>query len=932
MADYDDIIDEVSLFQTQQKARSARRRYFAQVLLIVLLVGIPLIGAASYFVYETMSRRRAIAQAPPRQLPAPEAVEAWPKIRPGERIPWTAAPDPSPGLMELAKDLKPFTLQTDHRHFEMHFASPAGSRFFVLYGPENRVFDSATGLLVGKSPGHEALVALHPEGRLLTHRTHDGFAVFNGEANKEVARIAQTHRHFHSFTGQMAGADHFLIRTESTKSIRFHVFDWVKGEMVADVAQPTSALHLGCGVLSPNGGYLAMVGRLSSADDPFGPDQLIVYNVRTGKYVGLKEIEPPPPPVPPFGATAHYWHDAAFSPDGNRFAALRSDGKLHLWDWATGELMFRTSLSKDWMLYSRNLSRPFSIVLYDEHEPILIGSRLYSCKLGTPLRLPGDQLHSFQKIDAYPAPGFVRLFGQGVRGNLVSHLIAFDREKFLQDNQGIDQFDPSRIPIAPLAAEPPPPKPGPVANPVTAWPPTDSGRILGVSFANDQHRALLVQDDSGRFVVESGLRKAKLHFTPLNLETGVADPPFQLTSPDLLNMAIGRCVALSPDGKTVCMVALDDPRTVEVRDLKGQKLFAWRPNFQSDVQQLAFVANGRLLVQCESELIFCKSMNGKYEGVFRMPKAVLHALDPSQTVMLVSAEGLGTFDVRTGARLVSFDPAKTAEGSMIRYTISPDGRSAARLSSRQRESALTVWSTETGRVLFETKIAHIAARPLEWIDADSLWMGDVIFSVSRQQPVRWIRKNRIPESAPIAIAGRLHFVSKNGTLLRPDWPDAQAIATLDSLEKNLPRRILTPGDRVRVICTIEKIPQRNLLNEKHVKMLLETALKDRGFLLDDSAAVTLRCDVSQIEPDPGEVLAKGFRVLLCRLEWHDVDGVIWSDQFETQQLGEGDVFFIDRAEDVRNWIIAADFRTILLRTANGPDPIPTAALNLVPAP
>jgi len=805
MDDYDDNIDEEIAALAEAHWLARRRVVRARILLAVSAAGVAGAVVAVLTFSALVPPRPAVVRIAPRPLvvPAgPQAVLAWPQVRPGQKVTWVAVADPSARRLELSKDIKAGELVQDLRDRGQMLAQPGppDNRFLITSDRSNlldpaadppmvapgpppgeqqfpqrrRVIDSMTGKTHGFVEGIVPLrfELLHLEGTFLFRESVDQYEIYDVPTAKRVAGLPKSQDAFSFLRAELAGPDKALVvlKREHPSAVRFQIWDWPKNRLLADVEQP-------CGTLSPGGRYLATLGRIGEGADPYGPSHLVIYDLKAAKIAGQQEVAAPPRPMAPDPVMAppYFWNAIAFSADGQRLAALRSDGILYLWNFATGQLITKTALDRVWTIANRRTGLKYPIVVWDEDEPVLIGARLYSCRTGRLIRLPLEAWHD-QTIKGYPAPGFVRLHQTDSRGRRIVKTMAIDTKGARRLDEGIVEVNLEAVPLAPVAAQAA--KPGPAQNPVRHWPALNpGGSAQALTFAPSSSRALLVryQDDDLLTIIKR--KPNRLEFIPIDIAAGKAEPAFLFEAPKamvLVNLADE--VALTSDGRHILMVALEDRRTLEVCDLAGKKVVAWRPHLRDPIKQIAILKNGQCLVRTESDLFTEGSLSlwewtpDKIRGIYRMPGVTSHvAVDPSRTTAVAAIDGQWrVFDAATGATLGSLDAAKDhVPWPLDRGAFSPDARNVAWLTTREPSMALIVWDIETGHVRLHQSLPKHVLRRVAWLDNDSVALGDVVFGVSRKLPIRWIpRPKPLDErSFSTSVAGRLVFVQNSGQIL-----------------------------------------------------------------------------------------------------------------------------------------------------------------------
>lgn len=956
MSKYDDIIDEVEIFAAAEKARRHRGAVRIRIAIISALVAMAGIGASTYvwlnaFPPRPVAIRNPIPPPPPAPAPAPLFPKPeidWPAIVPGANIAWIAVADPSQDLLDLSADAQPVEISFERlsaRRGSFSCPTPCNSRFTIVDLQERLqsrriVLDCITGKDVGFADAmhSDSTSALHPDGRTFLHLEGNQLIVVDIATQQPVGAVDVHGIRWRIRQSTLAGPDKLLFRmagNDPRNSMQLLAWDWKKHRLLANVVLQGNANHAGCGAISPGGRYLVTIGQSIGADRD-APQQLVAYDLQAGVLAGQLELPPAPRPDIPH-AMMHpvmLWRAVAFSPDGRRLAAVRADGVFHLWDWTTGTLLCTSKLGAQWDTQPQFGRQQFEIAVFSENEPVFVGSRLYSCRTGDAVEVPGIVPGQIRPIEAYLAPGFVRVLESEPNGSVTMKTISVKGKAAIGADIELTAVDRNAIPLAPIPIDKRPARPGPLDQPIKNWPklpPGGSVHALALAPGNPGH-ALLVRNRIDPYARLNA--SLQIEFVPLDLNAKSAAASFVLNRPrDPKPPELADKIALAKDGQTIAMIGFYDNRTIEIRNPAGKMLAAWRPHAREAVEQIGTLRDGRLLVRTETELSLWDWTPDAIKGIYRMPCAKApFALDPAGTAVVFPIDARWRVaDARSGMPLTTLESGTSAPpGPLDRVAFSPDGRSIARIAANNKAATLVVWSFENGAILAEMPIAKQPNRPLAWLDDDSIWLGDVIVSASRELPLRWLPDRPQDQHSPTMISGRLAFISREPTTLQNIvWPDDNARATVDLIDKTPPAIAIRPGDTIAVECVLEGVNSTQIQTREDFRNVLMMGLLQRGFVVRKNADRILRCTISsRVEGPPDDLLAEKTIAIQARLAWYVNDTLLHSQEFRTVGPAGPKQLFDPSLAAIRFWLAETNFRTIVSRIAETADPIPTQPLTL----
>jgi WD40 repeat protein len=964
--DFDDPVPDIRL-------RPRRALPIGWIALGLAIVGICLIaGVAIHILFTQPPRPPAPPLRPPQPAAPVEPLPAFdPRVAPGAKIAWTAIADPRPGPAAKvpAGENQLFQLPK----FELQPIKKTQPDSLVALAVEERtprtfaVIDLTTGMTRSRV-AQDQIVCFDAAGEFLVREGQHDYEVCSMANDQVAARVPQNPEPagmFGGVTGELAGADKLLLRSRLNHELvhRHAVWDWRKNRLLVDRRFPSRRIDFSCSALSPGGRYLVTISAVGD-DEAGGPDEMVVLDVENGTVAGQFEV--PPPEKREAKADKkdakeetkrrpHSWNAIAFSRDGRRLGAVRSDLMLHIWDWTTGALLRKTPLDAPNHFIGGPSRMPMAIV--DENEPVFIAGALHSAATGSKVPLP--ELPPGLPILSYPASGRIvtilkepkmPIFGDRTPPRWFVRTIAFDPIELGRKDADVAAVDSRLVPVAPLPAQAAAPPRAP--SPERHWPqwPMKTPRLKPA-------HALAVAAAANR-AVEVFARELRngptgnvwpIEFVPLDLDRGVAGEPFVLDSPAPAEVHLPHRIDLSPDGKSLYMISLEDGRAIEVRDLKGTKLASWIATPTGKLEQIAVLPGGEILSRSQNGIALWRHANGKTRGLYRQLDAVApFALDESGTHLAVgAADGWRIVDPRTGQTIVklkgvkSRDPKlggraannkKIDEAPLPTYpfdlvAFAPGGRHVAWLSTdrtvERQNCTLVVWGLSGDPVLRET-IGRETLRPLDWLDEDAVWLGDVVFSVTLKTPIRWMPARSPLRPLAIPLDGRLALVDRtSGNVRRFQWPDAEAKKTLAQLDKEPGVVAIRPGDTVAFVCEFKGLPPLERHPPSLLKSVMEFRFRDLGYVpqvgpLDKGAGKSLRLEIAKDEP--------GKDYLRATFEWRENDRVLATDTYRpprrTQQIE-------NQLDGIYDWIVQHGPRWSAVRSGDGPDPAPWLPIPLV---
>ena len=352
---------------------------------------------------------RAQPQAERIVQPAPQVPKFRVELKGGAKVPWVAVADPQPGpaAPPLAAGDRPLAPLAKFVANPVMVTEPESRIVLALEKHRTRKFsvlDLATGQTRARVQDDQ-VVCFDSAGKHLVRARPNRFEIFTIDDDKAVARVSQG-RVGGPVTGELAGTDKLLVRIELGGFERRHVvWDWTKDRLLLDRRIPDRQNGFGASALSPGGRYFVTIGHAGENDDPLSSDELVVVDLQTGIVAGRTAVDPPEEHQVGFDdqPQGQCWAALAFSPDGRRLGAVRSDGVLHIWDWTTGTLL-RTTRLDDPGLFLRGCDRR-AMAFLNENEPVLVAGSLYSPMDGSKLTLP--KLGPGRDIVSYPSSGRV---------------------------------------------------------------------------------------------------------------------------------------------------------------------------------------------------------------------------------------------------------------------------------------------------------------------------------------------------------------------------------------------------------------------------------------------------------------------------------------------------------------------------------------------